>query len=105
MAYWGMQPTEDATFNLLLTSSASYEDTAWFNEEFDELVRRGRSTADPAERAAIYAKAQEIQLRDTPYIIAMYQDVLTASRDWVMGWTVHPLNRVFFVEDVWLDRG
>ena len=34
----------------------------------------------------------------------MYQDVLTASRDWVEGWTVHPLNRVFFVEDVWLDR-
>lgn len=105
MAYWGMQPTEDATFNLLLTSTASYEDTAWFNEEFDELVRQGRSTSDPAERAAIYAKAQEIQLRDTPYIIAMYQDVLTASRDWVKGWTVHPLNRVFFVEDVWLDRG
>ena len=105
MAYWGMQPTEDATFNLLLTSTASYEDTAWFNEEFDELVRRGRSTSDPAERAAIYAEAQEIQFRDTPYIIAMYQDVLTASRDWVQGWTVHPLNRVFFVEDVWLDRG
>ena len=104
MAYWGMQPTEDATFNLLLTSTASYEDTAWFNEEFDDLVRRGRSTADPAERAAIYAEAQEIQLRDTPYIIAMYQDVLTASRDWVEGWTVHPLNRVFFVEDVWLNR-
>ena len=105
MAYWGMQPTEDATFNLLLTSTASYEDTAWFNEEFDELVRRGRSTSDPEERAAIYAKAQEIQFRDTPYIIAMYQDVLTASRDWVHGWTVHPLNRVFYVEDVWLDRG
>lgn len=105
MAYWGMQPTEDATFNLLLTSTASYEDTAWHNEEFDELVRRGRSTSDTTERAAIYAKAQEIQLRDTPYIIAMYQDVLTASRDVVHGWSVHPLNRVFYVEDVWLDRG
>ena len=105
MAYWGMQPTEDATFNLLLTSKASYEDTAWHNAEFDELVARGRSTSDPAERAAIYAEAQEIQLRDTPYIIAMYQDVLTASRDVVHGWSVHPLNRVFYVEDVWLDRG
>lgn len=105
MAYWGMQPTEDATFNLLLTSTASYEDTAWHNEEFDELVRRGRSTSDPAERAAIYAQAQEIQLRDTPYIIAMYQDVLTASRDWVEGWIVHPLNRVFYIENAWLNRG
>ena len=32
MAYWGMQPTEDATFNLLLTSNASYEDTGWMND-------------------------------------------------------------------------
>lgn len=105
MAYWGMQPTEDATFNLLLTSEASYEDTAWFNKEFDDLVRRGRSTSNEAERAEIYAKAQEIILRDTPYIIPMYQDVLTASRDVVEGWTVHPLNRVFYTEDVWLNRG
>ncbi len=105
MAYWGMQPTEDASFNLLLTSTASYEDTAWFNKEFDDLVKQGRSTADTAERAKIYAKAQEIILRDTPYIIPMYQDVLTASRDVAEGWTVHPLNRVFYTEDVWLNRG
>ena len=104
MAYWGMQPTEDATFNLLLTSKASYEDTAWFNEEFDNLVQQGRATADEGERRAIYAKAQEIMLRDTPYIIPMYQDVLTASRDVVEGWSVHPLNRVFYTEDVWLNR-
>jgi len=104
MAYWGMQPTEDATFNLLLTSDASYEDTAWHNKEFDALVEKGRSTIDPAERARIYAKAQELILRDTPYIIPFYEDVLTASRDYVEGWTVHPITRVFYVENVWLNR-
>jgi peptide/nickel transport system substrate-binding protein len=44
-------------------------------------------------------------LRDTPYIIPFFQDVLTASRDWVKGWNIHPLSRTFFTETVWIDRG
>ena len=43
-------------------------------------------------------------LRDIPYIIPFFQDVLTASRDGVKGWVVHPLNRVYYIESVWLDR-
>jgi len=105
MGYWGMQPTEDATFRLLLTSDASFQDTAWFNAEFDELVERGRATIDTEERARIYAQAQELILRDTPYIIPFFEDVLTASRDRVKNWTIHPISRVFYVENVWLNRG
>ena len=104
MGYWGMQPTPDGTLTLLLTSDAAYEDTAWKNEEFDELVARGRSTLDEAERAKIYAQAQELMLRDRPYIIPFFEDVLTASRDDVQGWTINPISRYFYVEDVWLDR-
>jgi peptide/nickel transport system substrate-binding protein len=104
MAYWGMQPTEDATFNLLLTSNASYEDSAWKNAEFDALVQKGRSTTVESERAEAYAKAQELILRDTPYIIPFYEDVLTASREDIEGWTVNPINRYFYTENVWLNR-
>ncbi len=104
MAYWGMQPTEDGAFTLLLTSDAAFEDTAWHNAEFDALVAKGRSTLDPAERAQAYADAQALIQRDTPYIIAFFQDVLTANRDNVHGWTVHPLSRTYYVENVWVDR-
>jgi peptide/nickel transport system substrate-binding protein len=104
MGYWGMQPTEDATFTLLLTSDAAFEDSAWKNAEFDALVARGRSTLDDAARAKLYAQAQELIVRDVPNLFPFFQDVLTASRDWVKGWKVHPLSRTFFVEDVWLDR-
>ena len=105
IAYWGMQPTEDATFTLLLTADAAYGDSAWNNEEFDELVQRGRSTTDESERAQAYAKAQELILRDTPYVIPFFEDVLTASRDDVEDWSIHPISRYFYIEDVWLDRG
>ena len=104
MAYWGMQPTEDGAFTLLLTSDAAYEDTAWHNEEFDALVAKGRSTVDPAERARLYGEAQALIERDTPYIIPFFQDVLTAHRNNVHGWTVHPLSRTYYIENVWVDR-
>lgn len=104
MAYWGMQPTEDATFNLLLTSNASYEDTGWMNDKFDALVQAGRSTTIEAERADAYAKAQELMLAELPYIIAFYEDVLTASKENVQGYTLNPINRYFYLENVWLDE-
>ena len=104
MAYWGMQPTEDATFNLLLTSDASYEDSGWMNAEFDALVEKGRSTTNEAERAEAYTKAQELMLAEIPYIIPFFEDVLTASRDDVVDWSVHPISRYYYIENVWLDR-
>lgn len=104
MGYWGMQATEDAAFTLLLTSDAAFEDSAWKNKEFDDLVARGRSTLDDAERARLYAQAQQLIVRDVPNIFPFFQDVLTASRDVVKGWQVHPLSRTFFVENVWLER-
>jgi peptide/nickel transport system substrate-binding protein len=104
MAYWGMQPTEDATFNLLLTSNASYEDTGWKNKEFDELVQAGRSTTIESERANAYSKAQELMLSELPYIIAFYEDVLTASKSKVQGYTLNPINRYFYLESVWLEE-
>lgn len=104
IGYWGMQPTIDATYNLLLTSNASYQDTEWKNAEFDAAVAEGRATVDPAQRAALYAKAQELELRDTPYIVPFFEDVLTASQEGVEDWIVAPISRYFFIENVWLDR-
>ncbi len=104
MAYWGMQPTEDATFNLLLTSNAAYEDSGWNNAAFDALVARGRCTTVESERADAYARAQELMLRDIPYIIPFYEDALTASGKGVVDWTINPINRYFYTENVWLNR-
>jgi peptide/nickel transport system substrate-binding protein len=104
IGFWGMQPTEDAAFTLLFTTDAAFADTAWNNKEFDELVARGRSSVDDAERRRIYAQAQALMIRDRPSIIPFFQDVLTASRNVVKGWTAHPLSRTFYVENVWVDR-
>ncbi|MBF9036812.1 ABC transporter substrate-binding protein [Rhodobacterales bacterium HKCCE2091] len=103
IGYWGMQPTIDATYNLLLTSNASYEDSAWKNEEFDALIEAGRSTTDEAERARIYAEAQAMELADVPYIVPFFEDVLTASSTGTNAWEVAPISRYYYIENVWLE--
>jgi peptide/nickel transport system substrate-binding protein len=103
IGYWGMQPTEDAAFTLLFTSHAAFADTAWNNEQFDSLVAQGAATLDDAKRREIYAEAQKLMAHDKPSLIPFFQDVLTANRDRVKGWTVSPLGKTFFVERVWLD--
>jgi peptide/nickel transport system substrate-binding protein len=104
MGYWGMQATEDATFNLLLTSNASYEDTAWKNKDFDKLIDEARATTEDGKRRELYAKAQELQLKDTPYIVPIFEDILTASGKGAEDWTIAPLSRYFYVENVWLNK-
>jgi peptide/nickel transport system substrate-binding protein len=104
IGFWGMQATEDAAFTLLLTSDAAFEDTGWKNAEFDQVVAQARGTLDDNERRRLYARAQELVVRDRPYIIPFFQDVLTASRSHVRGWTANPIPRTFYMEDVWIDR-
>jgi len=104
IGYWGMQATEDAAFTLLFTTNAAFADTAWNNKEFDALVEKARSSPDEAERRRLYAEAQLLMVRDRPSIIPFFQDVLTASRSVVKGWSAHPLSRTFYVENVWLER-
>jgi peptide/nickel transport system substrate-binding protein len=104
MGYWGMQATEDAAFNLLLTSNASYEDTAWKNAKFDKFVADARETLDPAKRGELYTQAQELMLAETPYIVPIFEDILTANGKGVGDWTIAPLSRYFYVENVWLDK-
>jgi peptide/nickel transport system substrate-binding protein len=103
IGYWGMQPTEDAALTLLYTTHAAFADTAWNNAEFDSLVATAAATLDDAKRRDIYAKAQELMVHDRPCLIPFFQDVLTANRDRVKGWTVSPHQKTYFIERAWLD--
>ena len=68
-------------------------------------MQAGRSTTVESERAEAYAKAQELMLTELPYLIPFYEDVLTASKESVKGYSINPINRYFYLENVWLDEG
>lgn len=102
---WNMRPMEDQMFTLLLTSDAPWADTAWNNATFDEIVYRARRTTDDEERRELYAEAQRMCIDEKPYIVPFYQDVLTAHRDYVMDYTMHPLQVSYYLDRAWLAEG
>jgi len=63
------------------------------NPEYDKLLEQGRTTLDPAKRAEIYAKAQDMAMKDAPWVFISHGVVLSAYRSNIKGFAVHPIGK------------
>jgi peptide/nickel transport system substrate-binding protein len=100
-----MQATADAIFSLLYTSNAAWNETRWDNAEFDRLVQAARGTTDTARRAELYGQAQTLMHDQVPSVIPVFFDLLSARRQYVQGYNLHPRGAVFRLDHVWLGAG
>jgi peptide/nickel transport system substrate-binding protein len=105
IGFYNMQPTADAIFSLLYTSNATWNETRWNNQAFDKLVSEARSTIEPAKRRQLYGEAQALMYREVPSIIPVFFDLLSARRDYVQGYELHPRGAVFRLDYAWLADG
>jgi peptide/nickel transport system substrate-binding protein len=95
VGFYNMQPTADGIFSLLYTSDAAWNETKWNNPNFDRLIAEARSTADEAKRRDLYAQAQKLMQEEVPTVIPVFFDLLSAQRDYVQGWNLHPRGAVY----------
>jgi peptide/nickel transport system substrate-binding protein len=102
---FNMQPHEDAMLTLLFTSDAPWADSAWNSTAFDGAVYGARRTLDEGRRRELYADAQRLMTTELPYLIPFYEDLLTARRTYVNGYTVHPRGGIFLLHEVSLAEG
>ncbi|MGB9095307.1 ABC transporter substrate-binding protein [Erwinia sp.] len=102
VGFYNMQPTPDAVFSLLYTSTASWNETRWNNEAFDKAVAAARETNDEAKRGQLYGQAQQLMHDEVPSVIPAFFDLLAASRDYVGGYHLHPRGAVFRLDHTWL---
>lgn len=73
------------------------------NRDFDRLLAEAAGTLDPAERAAIYARAHQA-LIDDGVVLPLYHDIeYTVAKPYVRGLEVTPLG-VLGLEGIWLER-
>ncbi|KAA0594842.1 peptide/nickel transport system substrate-binding protein [Azospirillum lipoferum] len=100
VGFYNMQATADAVFSLLYTSDAAWNETRWNNKDFDALVAEARAKTDEAERAALYAKAQQLMHDEVPSVIPVFFDLLAARRDYIEGYDLHPRGSVFRLDFV-----
>lgn len=96
----GMRFTEDDFFTLILTSDAPYNETAFSDDEFDELINQARQTVDETERAQLYGEAQRILYERGPYVIPVHPDRTSATRTYVGNYEPNPLPFFYHPESI-----
>lgn len=102
IGFYNMLPTEGMSFNLLFTSTASWNETRWNNTEFDAFVREADETVDTDVRTQLYADAQALMQAQVPAIIPCFFDILGARANYVMGYDQHPRGASFAFHKIWL---
>lgn len=79
-------------YTFLHSNGAYGRHMGYKNEEVDKLCAEGIATTDPAKRAEIYERLQQIWYEDAMGV-TIYQDMLYRFyRDWVQGFVPNPMD-------------
>jgi peptide/nickel transport system substrate-binding protein len=89
-SYWGGRPTQDGMYSTAYYSKADWNDTRFFNEQFDQLLLQARGELDEAKRAQLYHDMAVLVRDDGGLILPMFNDFIDARTDQVMGWVPDP---------------
>ena len=76
--YWGGRPVEDQMFSTAYQSGVPWNDTAWSNERFDELLIQARAELNQDTRRAMYYEMQEILHNDGGLVAPMFASYVHA---------------------------
>lgn len=100
------RPSADALFTQFFKSDAPWNESAWKNEKFDQLLLAARGETDNTKRTKMYADMQ-VMVHETSGIgIPLFLSILDAHAKKVKGMSPIPLGGLMgyaFAEHVWLD--
>jgi dipeptide transport system substrate-binding protein len=64
----------------------------WCNQEFQDLLLKGKATTDVAERTKIYEEAQVVFKREAPWLTIAHSKVFMPMNKKVEGFVMDPLG-------------
>jgi peptide/nickel transport system substrate-binding protein len=89
-SYWGGRPVQDQMYSTAYLSTAEWNDTAFKDAHFDDLMIKARGELDQVKRKAMYSEMANL-LRDTGgLILPMFNDWVEGRRAEVGGWIPNP---------------
>jgi peptide/nickel transport system substrate-binding protein len=77
-SYWGNRPTPDQMLSTAYECGAPWNETAWCNERFDELLVKARAELNEDLRRDMYWEMQELVHEDGGLILPMFASYVTA---------------------------
>ena len=79
--YWGGRPTEDWMFSQVYAADASWNDTFWKHERFNDLLVQARAELDAAKRREMYVEMQRIVHNEGGVCLPLFQSDTMAHSD------------------------
>jgi peptide/nickel transport system substrate-binding protein len=105
-SYWGGRPTQDSMYSTAYTSSADWNDTRFFNENFDKMVLAARAELDETKRKQMYRDMALIVRDEGGLILPMFNDLIDAVNEKVGGYVTgktHELSDGYALAKCWLN--
>ncbi len=82
--YWSGRPTENWIFSQIYAADASWNDTYWKHDRFNELLVQGRAELDTTKRREIYVEMQRIIHHEGGVCLPLFQSDVFAHHERVM---------------------
>ncbi|GAA4357276.1 ABC transporter substrate-binding protein [Kangiella marina] len=76
----------------------------WCNNQFDDLILKGRTSAAQSDRTEYYLKAQEVFKREAPWLTIAHANNSVLIQPEISGLTVSPIGNINF-EGVTIHEG
>jgi peptide/nickel transport system substrate-binding protein len=99
------RPTLDLLYTQFFRSNATWNESAWKNEQFDQLLVSARRERDDAKRKQMYGDMQTIVFEKNSLVIPAFINFIDAQGANVRGLKGSPSGRVMgyrFAEFAWL---
>lgn len=94
VSYWSGRPTQDQMYSTAYKSDASWNDTRFFNDKFDQLLLAARAELDDAKRKQIYHDMAVILSDEGGLICPMFNDFIDARAEKLAGYIHDPLGAI-----------
>ena len=79
--YWGGRPTENWIFSQVYSADASWNDTFWKHDRFNELLVQARAELDSGKRREMYVEMQRIVHNEGGVCLSLFQADTMAHSD------------------------
>lgn len=100
------RPSADILLTLFFKSDAAWNESAWKNPKFDQLLVAARMETDEAKRKQMYADMQTMIHDESGIGIPLFLNLLDGHTAKLKGLGAIPLGSLMgynFAENVWLE--
>ena len=99
---WAMRPLGVQTLNLAYRSGVAWNESAFSNAEFDELLDQANGIPDADERREIMARLQEIMQEEGVAIIPYWRSLFRHARPNIHNAEMHPTFEIHY-QNYWMS--